>query len=73
MQPTAHCLLCFFVCSVLFSPATSLGTFGKGIPNFPVVPDEEREIFSYNISDVLSMGLVTHFWSTACGGRAIDW
>ena len=51
----------------------AMRTIGRGIPNFPVVPDEEREIFSHNITDPTAMGLITHFWSTACGGRAIDW
>ena len=43
-------------------------TFGKGVPNFPVVATEEREVFAYNISANADRAALTHFWSTACGG-----
>ena len=44
-------------------------TFGRGIPNFPVVADEEREIYTYNITSGSTVATLTHFWSTACGGN----
>jgi len=43
------------------------------MPNFPVVAEEEREIFAYNVTNGASFGVINHFWSTACGGRAINW
>jgi hypothetical protein len=48
-------------------------TFGRGIPNFPVTADEEREIYSYKVSEGSTMATITHFWSTACGGNVPDW
>jgi hypothetical protein len=41
-------------------------TFGKGIPNHPFT-DVEVEIFNHSLAAGSSSGMVTHFWSTACG------
>eukprot|EP00040_Diaphanoeca_grandis_P025793 m.143394 g.143394 ORF g.143394 m.143394 type:complete len:516 (+) comp30316_c0_seq3:97-1644(+) len=66
-------VLSYMLC-VLFPLETVLGaqgtpkTFGRGIPNFPFT-NNEVEIFSYNISAGASIGVINHFWSTACGGK----
>jgi len=41
-------------------------TFGKGIPNHPFT-DVEVELFNHTLSAGSASGMVTHFWSTACG------
>jgi hypothetical protein len=47
--------------------------FGIGVPNFPINADSESEVWSYSLAPGVAVGMVTHFWSTACGGRSIDW
>ena len=41
-------------------------TFGKGIPNHPFTTTEV-ELYNHTLSTGASSGMITHFWSTACG------
>ena len=41
-------------------------TFGRGIPNHPFT-DTETEIYNHTLAAGSTSGMVTHFWSTACG------
>ena len=41
-------------------------TFGKGIPNHPFT-DAEVDLFNHSLPPTSTVGMVTHFWSTACG------
>lgn len=65
------CILTFSLLTTL-NRATAQRTFSMGIPNFPF-SDEEVEIYNHTLSPGSAMGVVNHMWSTACGGRSIDW
>ena len=41
-------------------------TFGRGIPNH-LFTDIEDEIFNHTLPASSASGMITHFWSTACG------
>ena len=45
-------------------------TFSYAVPDLPLTADAEVEVFSHTAA---RPGAVTHLWSTACGGRWIDW
>jgi len=49
-------------------------TFGSAHPNIAFSASKETELFSYNITDSsTSHGVINHWWSTACGGRDVDY
>ncbi len=61
------------LCSLIFlslgagaAPLSPPRTFGLGIPNHPFTSDEV-DIFAYNLNTSDTIGVVNHFWSTACG------
>lgn len=66
MSARAALLLC---ASAPASTAVGAGmprTFGKGIPNHPFTTTEV-ELYNHTLSTGASSGMITHFWSTACG------
>ena len=66
MSARAALLLC---ASAPASTAVGAGmprTFGKGIPNHPFTTTEV-ELNNHTLSHGASSGMITHFWSTACG------
>lgn len=60
------------VVSLSVSSASGQRTFSQGIPNFPFTA-AEQEIYNYILSTTAAMGTINHFWSTACGGRQINY
>jgi len=50
----------------------SQSTWSLGIPNFPFT-NVETEIFNRTLAPGAAFGMINHFWSTACGGRGIDY
>lgn len=43
-----------------------------GIPNFPFT-SSEQELYNHTLPPSSAMGTINHFWSTACGGRSINY
>ena len=66
------CLACAAVVRGQLTTGTFGRTFGIGVPNFPVVPDEERLVYNHSLAHGSPSGYLNHFWSTACGGRSIN-
>jgi len=66
--PNFLIVLSFFIS---FTSAT-LSVWSMGIPNFPF-SGAEAEIYNHTLKSGSVVGVVNHFWSCACGGRAIDW
>lgn len=54
------------------SLASGQRTFSMGIPNFPFTA-VEQELYNHTLPATSAMGVVNHFWSTACGGRPINY
>ena len=50
----------------MLTAAYAARAFGTGIPNHPFT-DVEAEIFNHSLPPTSTVGMVTHFWSTACG------
>lgn len=63
------CLACTFILPNLLAQRT----FGQGIPNLPINPSSETLVYNYSLPSTEIIGIISHFWSTACGGRSINW
>jgi hypothetical protein len=43
-----------------------------GVPDYTIYPGKELLLYNYTLSPLAALGYVNHFWSTACGGRAVN-
>jgi len=72
MRPLPLPLPLLLLLALLPAAAALQSVFSQGIPNHPFTA-QETEIYNYTLRPASAFGVVNHFWSCACGGRAIDW